>query len=675
MSFPSSPSPQGHAVTANWGIVAHVDAGKTSLTERLLFASGTIDALGSVDAGTSATDSMDIERRRGITVRTNVASFLLDPSDSGGASTQINLIDTPGHADFIAEVERSLSVLDAAVLVVSAVEGVQPQTVVLWRALRRVGLPVAVFVNKIDRQGAETERVIDELRRRLGDRDGVSIVPMTAVDGLGTKTVAVRAHDLADRDVREHLAEHDTDLLDDYVHSHTTSPERLRAAFRAGWAAGKLVPVVVGSAMTGAGIGELMSLMSELPIDRTPRENDPLSALVFKVENDGRGRIVWARVFGGALRVRDRVDHGGVHARVSWLEASAPRNIRHPEAARAGDVVRLRGFTRARIGDWLGVPDPSRQTVRFTAPMLESVVEPVHATDRGAMFAALSTLAEQDPLIALRIDEDRGEVAVSLYGDVQKEVITALLAEQFGIEVTFRPTTTRQIERITGTGAAHEIMGEHTTGYLATLGFIVEAGEIGTGVTVELAVERGSMPPAFFTATREGIETGLAQGRYGWPIPDARITITHTGYAPRQSHAHQKFNKAMSSVSADFRLLAPLLIHRALAQAGTIVCEPVDAFTIDTSTDTADAVVAVTRRHESIVTSLQPEHDRVTITGTIPTRLTRTLAKALPDLTRGEAIIALEHDHYQHVIGQPPTRERTGVDPLDGELWGRANPR
>ncbi len=336
-------------------------------------------------------------------------------------------------------------------------------------------------------------------------------------------------------------------------------------------------------------IRELMSLMGGVPIDRTPRDADPLSALVFKVEDDGRGRIVWARVFGGALRVRDRVDHGPVHARVTGLEVSAPRGIRPPEAARAGDVVRLRGFARARIGDWLGVPDPSRPTVHFAAPMLESVVDPVHATERGAIFSALSTLAEQDPLIALRVDEDRGEVSISLHGDVQKEVITALLTEQFGIEATFRPTTARQIERIIGTGAAHAVMGDPTNGYLATLGFMVRAGEIGAGIKVELAVERGSMPPAFFAATREGVEAGLAQGRYGWPIPDARITITHFGYAPRQSHAHQKFNKAMSSVGADFRLLAPQLIHRALAQAGTIVCEPVDTFTIDTSTDTVDA--------------------------------------------------------------------------------------
>ncbi|NNC11614.1 TetM/TetW/TetO/TetS family tetracycline resistance ribosomal protection protein [Planctomonas sp. JC2975] len=674
MSFVSSPTPRGHAVTANWGIVAHVDAGKTSLTERLLFSSGAIDALGSVDAGTSLTDSMDIERRRGITIRTNVASFLLDRHD-GDAPAQVNLIDTPGHADFIAEVERSLSVLDAAVLVVSAVEGVQPQTVVLWRALTRLRLPVAVFVNKIDRQGADPDRVVRELRRRLADRDGTSVVPFTEVGGLGTKDAAVAELELSRDEVRERLAEHDASLLDDFVNSRTTSRERARAAFRSEWAARDVVPVVFGSAMTGAGIRELMSVMAEFPVGSPHADTDPLSARVFKIENDERGRIVWARVFGGLLRERDRVDDEGVRSLVSWLEVSAPSGVRPPEAARAGDVVRMRGLTRARIGDWLGTTSASRPSVRFAAPTLESVVDPVHTAERGAMFAALSTLAEQDPLIALRVDDDRAEVAVTLFGDVQKEVIAALLDEQFGIAVVFRPTTTRQIERISNIGSAHAIMSEHTTGYLATLGFIVAPGEIGTGLTVELAVERGSMPPAFFSATREGIEAGLAQGRYGWPIPDAHVTITHTGYAPRQSHSHQKFNKGMSSVGADFRLLAPMLIHRALAQAGTIVCEPVDAFTVDTGADAADAVIALLRRNEGIIRSMEPEHDRVALAGTVPARMARTLAVALPDLTRGEAVLALEHDHYRPVTGPPPTRERHGMDPLDSELWERANPR
>jgi ribosomal protection tetracycline resistance protein len=670
----SSPQPQGHAVTANWGIVAHVDAGKTSLTERLLFEAGAIDALGSVDAGTSLTDSMEVERRRGITVRTNVASFLLAGTGEGPC-THVNLIDTPGHADFIAEVERSLSVLDAAVLVVSAVEGVQPQTVVLWRALLRLRLPVVVFVNKIDRLGAEPERVIVELRRRLADRDGAAIVPLTRAESLGTKDATVAPRELTSRPVQERLAEYDAAILADAMNERASTPQHSRAAFRSGWADAAIVPVVAGSAITGAGLPELMHVMADLPERNAEHDDDPLSALVFKIENDARGRLVWARVFRGILHARDRVGVAGVRALVSGLEVSTPRGARAPSSAGAGDVVRLRGLAGARIGDWIGAPLSSRPTVRFAAPTLESVVDPVRPGERVAMFTALSTLAEQDPLIALHVDEDRAEVAVNLFGEVQKEVIATLLAEQFGVEVTFRSTTTRQIERIAGTGSAHAIMREHTTEYLATMGFTVAPGAIGCGLTLDLAVERGSMPASFFAATREGVEAALAQGRFGWPIPDAHITITHSGYAPRQSHMHQKFNKGMSSVASDFRLLAPMLIHRALHEAGTYVCEPISAFTLDTATDTTDAVIAFVRRNEGVVDALQPEHDRVAIFGTIPTRETRTLAQALPDLTRGEAVGAREEGNYRRVGGRPPERQRTGADPLDDVAWQRANPR
>ncbi len=209
------------------------------------------------------------------------------------------------------------------------------------------------------------------------------------------------------------------------------------------------------------------------------------------------------------------------------------------------------------------------------------MVDPVDRAQRGRLFAALHELAEADPLINLRLDEERHEIAVSLYGEVQKEVIAALLAEQFGVAVTFRPTVTVHIERIAGTGAAFAISSEHTTPYLATLGVRVEPAAVGAGVSCDLEVELGSMPPAFFAATWEGVRTGLAQGLSGWEIPDARVVLTHTGYWPRQSAMHQKFNKNVSSVGADFRNLAPVLVHDALRQARTVVCEPVETFQLE----------------------------------------------------------------------------------------------
>ena len=650
--------------TLNLGILAHVDAGKTSLTERLLFEAGAISELGSVDAGTTRTDSMDIERRRGITVRTNVASFAV-------GDVQVNLIDTPGHSDFIAEVERSLAVLDAAVLVVSAVEGVQPQTVVLWRVLRRLAVPCAIFINKIDRQGADPVRVRAEISRRLA-AGSCALLSLTDVLAAGSPGAAVKPVSLTDPAAIDVLTSADDRLLRAAVDGPgITEAMALRSA-RAQVGRGAVVPVAAGSALTGAGVpGLLTTLPRVLPWAR-PATRDA-SGVIYKIEHGDHGTLAHCRMFGGELRVRDRA--GDRRDVITSLERSTPDGWVKERVVRAGDVARIRGITAARTGGWLGEAIPGRVTRQFPAPALESVVEPADPAKRGRLFAALRELADADPLINLRVDEDRAEIAVSLYGEVQKEVIADLLGEQFGVAATFRPTTTVHIERITGTGAAHAIVSEKTTPYLATLGFRVAPAPVGAGLVLDLEVERGSMPPAFFTATWEGVRNGFAQGLSGWAIPDGRVTLTHTGYYPRQSHMHQKFNKNMSSVGADFRNLAPVLIHEALRQAGTVVCEPVETFRLEVPVSALPAVTVTAARLSGLITGTAPAGDAVALAGTLPTRSVQPLLAQLPELTSGEGVFTAEVTHYAPVAGPPPVRARTGPDPLDREEWFRARPR
>jgi ribosomal protection tetracycline resistance protein len=666
--------------TLNLGILAHVDAGKTSLTERLLFEAGAISELGSVDAGTTRTDSMDIERRRGITVRTNVASFAV-------GDVQVNLIDTPGHSDFIAEVERSLAVLDAAVLVVSAVEGVQPQTVVLWRVLRRLAVPCAVFINKIDRHGADPARVLAEISRRLAAGSCALLLPLTDVLAAGSPGAAVRPVPLTDPAVTDVLTRGDDRLLRAAVAGPgITEAMALRSA-RSQVRRGAVVPVAAGSALTGAGVpGLLTTLPRVLPWAR-PATREP-SGVIYKIEHGDHGTLAHCRMFGGELRVRDRA--GDTRDVITSLERSTPRGWVQAAAVRSGDVARIRGISRARTGSWVGEAIPGRVTRQFPAPALESVVEPADRAKRGQLFAALRQLADADPLINLRVDEEHGEIAVSLYGEVQKEVIADLLREQFAVAATFRPTTTLHIERIRGTGAAHAIAAEKTTPYLATLGFRVEPAPVGAGLVWDLEVERGSMPPAFFTATCEGVRNGLAQGLSGWAIPDVRVTLTHAGYYPRQSHMHQKFNKNMSSVGADFRNLAPVLIHEALSKAGTVVCEPVETFLLETPVSALPALTVTMARLSGLITGTSPAgpapagpapagtapaDTAVALVGTLPTRSVQPLLAQLPELTSGEGVLTAEVTHYVPVAGPPPVRARTGPDPLDRAEWFRACPR
>jgi ribosomal protection tetracycline resistance protein len=654
--------------TLNLGILAHVDAGKTSLTERLLFEAGAISELGSVDAGTTRTDSMDIERRRGITVRMNVASFAV-------GEVQVNLIDTPGHSDFIAEVERSLAVLDAAVLVVSAVEGVQPQTVVLWRVLRRLAVPAAVFINKIDRRRADPVRVRAEIDRRLAAGSGARLLPLTDVLAAGSPSAATKLVSLTDPAVTDVLTSGDDRLLRAALGGPgITEVMALRSA-RAQVRRCAVVPVAAGSALTGAGVPDLMATLPRILPWARPATR-ALSGVIYKVEHGAHGTLAHCRLFGGELRVRDRAVPAGARPGViTSLERSTPHGWARASVTRAGDVVRIRGIGSARTGGWVGEAIPGRVTRQFPAPALESVVEPANPAKRGRLFAALKELAEADPLINLRVDEERGEIAVSLYGEVQKEVIADLLGEQFGVAATFRPTTIVHIERIIGTGTSSALMSEKTTPYLATLGLRVEPAPVGSGLICDLEVERGSMPPAFFAATWEGVRGGLAQGLSGWSIPDARVVLTHTGYYPRQSAMHQKFNKNISSVGADFRNLAPVLIHEALRQARTVVCEPVETFHLEIPASTLPAATVTVARLSGLITGTTPAADALALTGTLPARSVQPLLAQLPELTSGEGVFTSELTHYTPAPGSSPVRPRSGPDPLDREEWFRARPR
>jgi ribosomal protection tetracycline resistance protein len=434
--------------TLNLGILAHVDAGKTTLTERLLYAAGVIDEIGSVDAGTTQTDSLALERQRGITIKSAVVSFAI-----GGVT--VNLIDTPGHPDFIAEVERVLSVLDGAVLVISAVEGVQPQTRILMRVLRRLRIPALMFVNKIDRAGAGEERVLRAISARLSP----AVVPMGSASGLGTRAAGVTPWGEADVGARarlaEILAERDEETLAAYVDDELGVPyARLREELAAQTRRALVYPVFFGSAVTGAGVPELMAGLAELLPAGTGDASGPVSGRIFKVERGPGGeRLAYVRMFSGTVRTRDRLRFSGGHeGKVTAIGVFERGTTTIRASVSAGQIAKLRGLDEIQIGDQIGEPGPRVIKPQFAPPTLESVVAARRPAERAALRVALGQLAEQDPLINVR--QSPGELAVSLYGEVQKEVIRATLAGDFGIEVTFRETTTICIERPVGSGQA-----------------------------------------------------------------------------------------------------------------------------------------------------------------------------------------------------------------------------
>ncbi|WP_405810127.1 TetM/TetW/TetO/TetS family tetracycline resistance ribosomal protection protein [Streptomyces sp. NBC_00210] len=647
--------------TLNLGILAHIDAGKTSLTERLLYAAGVIDEIGSVDDGSTQTDSMALERQRGITIKSAVVSFAID-------DMTVNLIDTPGHPDFIAEVERVLSVLDGAVLVISAVEGVQPQTRVLMRTLQRLRIPTLVFVNKIDRRGAQYERVLRSIAEKLTP----AVVPMGSAEGLGSRGACFTPYAAGDGDFASRLvdllADHDDAFMAAFVEDEKAlSYGRLRAELAAKTHQALVHPVFFGSAITGAGVDSLMAGIRELLPAVEGDADGPVSGTVFKVERGPAGeKIAYARMFSGTVRTRDLLrfgedDEGKVTAVSVFDRGSAVRRA----SLTGGRIGRLWGLAGIRIGDVIGTPRASAaQRAHFAPPTLETVVVPCRRADRGALYAALTQLAEQDPLINLRQDEIRQEVAVSLYGEVQKEVIQATLANEFGVDVTFRETTTICIERLVGTGAAVEIIDKDPNPFLATVGLRVEPAPINTGVEFRLGIELGSLPFAFIKAVEETVRQTLRQGIHGWQVPDCTVTLTRSGYWPRQSHAHAVFDKSMSSTAGDFRNLTPLVLMDALRQAGTRVYEPMHRFLLDIPADTFGAVLPVLARLRAVPQAPVMRGSSYLLEGDIPAARVHDLEQQLPTLTSGEGVLECAFDHYQPVQDTIPTRPRTDHNPL-----------
>jgi ribosomal protection tetracycline resistance protein len=643
----------------NLGILAHVDAGKTSLTERLLHTVGVIDEIGSVDDGNTRTDSLALERQRGITIKSAVVSFAID-------DVTVNLIDTPGHPDFIAEVERVLGVLDGAVLVVSAVEGVQAQTRVLMRTLQRLRIPTLIFVNKIDRRGARQEEILEKISERLTP----AIVPMGEVGEPGTRAAYFTPYSAARLRpyLLDPLAEHDEELLAAYVEDGV-SYECLRAALVEQTGRALVHPVFSGSATTGAGVTELIAGIRELLPGVKPDPDGPVSGTVFKVERGPAGeKIAYARMFSGTVRTRDRLAlRDGEEGKVTAISVFDQGSDVREGCVTAGRIGKLWGLGAIRIGDALGEPRPSPGGEHhFAPPTLETVVSPSRRADRSALHLALTQLAEQDPLINLRHDDLRGEISVSLYGEVQKEVLQATLADEFGIDVLFRETTPLCVERPMGTGASVGFNKKDPNPFLATVGLRVEPAPTGSGVEFRLEVELGSMPYAFFKAVEDTVKETLAQGVHGWQVTDCTVTMTHSGYSPRQSHAHQGFDKSMSSTGADFRGLTPLVLMDALRAAGSQVYEPMHHFRLEAPADTLAAVLPVLARQRAVPRTTRMHGSSCVLEGVLPVVRAHELGQQLPGLTRGEGELECAFDHYAPVAyGAIPDRPRTDLNPLD----------
>ncbi|WP_416530326.1 tetracycline resistance ribosomal protection protein Otr(A) [Streptomyces coelicoflavus] len=606
--------------TLNIGILAHVDAGKTSLTERLLFDHGAVDRLGSVDAGDTVTDDGGIERRRGITIRSAVACFTV-------GDTRVNLIDTPGHSDFVAEVERALEVLDGAVLLLSAVEGVQARTRVLMRTLRRLRLPTLVFVNKIDRAGARTDNLLDDVRRLLTPH----VAPLTEVAGAGTAHARVTRRP-PDGRTAEALAEVDPDVLAALVDGPEPTARDLAAALCARTADGSFHPLFHGSALGGQGVAELVEgLVTLVPAAPGGTAAGPLEprGTVFAVRPGPAGeRRAYLRLYAGEVRPRRRLtflrrEADGrtteVSGRVTRLDV-----VGGDATLTAGNIAALTVPGGLRVGDRLG--EPADRAPRFAPPTLRTLVRARRPEQAAALRSALLALADRDPLLHAR-PAASGATALLLYGEVQMEVLAATLAEEFSIEAEFAPGRVRLLERPAGTGeAAQEMPWLDHTRYWATIGLRVEPGPYGSGGVFGYETELGALPRAFHQAVEETVHAALASGLTGAAVTDCRVTLIRSGF------------DSVLSTAADFRELTPIVLRRALARAGTVLYEPYLAFEAEVPPDALAAVTGLLASLGADVSGTAGGDPAWFVTGELPARRAREAELRLPGITRGEAV-------------------------------------
>lgn len=498
---------------------------------------------------------------------------------------------------------------------------------------------------------------------------------MGTVTGLGTPGANFSAYGTDDPALTERLvellAEGNERLLTAYVDDESAvSGALLRAELTAQLGQGRVYPVFFGSAVTGAGVAALTAGITALLPTARGDADGPASGSVFKVERGRAGeKIAFVRMFSGAVRTRDRLRLRDADAKVTAISVVDGGEAVARDVVSAGEIGKLWGLGAVRIGDSIGDRELTGDRADlFPKPTLETVVVPVPPADRGALKTALSQLAEQDPLINLRQDDLGRKLSVSLYGEVQKEVIQATLANEYGIDATFRETTTIYLERPVGVGTGLEILRRAPNPFLATVGLRVEPGTPGSGIEFRLDLDAVESIPMYvfrqvdeFRATMtETVNHILEQGLHGWAVTDCVVTMTDCGY------------HSPGTSAADFRKLTPLVLMSALRQAGTVVCEPIHRFRIDAPADTLGGLLAAAAQLGATPEDQSAGDSTCILSGFIPAVRVRELGERLPGLTHGEGTLESELHHHQPISGRPPTRPRSDHNPLDRKeylLW------
>lgn len=607
------------------GVTAHVDAGKTTLCEQMLCRSGVIRACGRVDHGDAFMDDDPMERARGITVFTEQAA--LEWHTESGEPLFVTLMDTPGHVDFSGEMERALSVLDAALLVVSCVEGVQSHTVTLFKLLRKKRIPTLIFLNKTDREGADAARVTAQMQRLLsGD-----CVLMTGADADALK---------------EELAARDEALLEAHFSDCAKREDYLDGARRA-FLKGALFPVLAGSALTGTGVDELMRAIAALcKTDWASRESLPFTGQVYRVRRVGGVRYAYIKATAGILRVRNEVNTARGTQKVSALMLPQGGKLTTLGELSAGRTAAVAGLD-VRPGERIGA-ELTKDSAELV-PLMSVRVEPVPPLELTALLAHLRELEEEDPLLAVTPEE--GGVSVGVMGAVQIEILETLLKTRFGDEVRVLPPHVLYQETIDAPviGIGHYEPLRH----YAEVWLSLEPGERGSGITFSADCPPNTLDLNWqrliethvFERTHPGVLTGS-------PLTDVRIRLI-------AGHAHLKHTEG-----GDFREATCRAIRNALMQADNVLLEPVVRFELAMPLDALSRVTGELLRIGAQLDAPETEEDEVTLTGSCTAVMFWDYPTKFAASTRGHGRLMSGFWRYEPCRNQEEIVKKSGYDPL-----------
>jgi len=669
--------------TRNIGIMAHIDAGKTTTTERILYYTGVNYKIGEVHDGAATMDWMELEQERGITITSAATScFWRDH--------RINIIDTPGHVDFTVEVERSLRVLDGAVAVFDGVAGVEPQTETVWRQADRYSVPRLCFINKMDRTGADFYYVLGTIRERLGCKTAVVQLPIGAesefagvVDLLGMKALVWTSEDLgaswdvvdipADmvdeaeefrHELIDVLSEFDENILEKYIGEEEITAEDLRSALRTGTIAGHCVPILTGSAFKNKGVQPLLDAVIDYlpsPLDLPPVEgvhprsgdtvvrkaddDEPFAALAFKIMTDQHvGKLIYFRVYSGALDKGSAVlnTRTGNKERIGRILEMHANNREDRDEVRTGDIVAGIGLKNTRTGDTLCSPDHPivLEQLEFPEPVIHVAVEPRSKADQDKMSKALGALAEEDPTFSVRSDEETGQTIIGGMGELHLEVLVDRMLREFRVDANVGRPQVAYRETITKTVANLRYTHKKQTGGSGQFAEIVATLEPHTDPDetyhFEDNVRGGRIPKEYIPAVNQGIQAAMTNGVLaGYQVLGIKVSLN-------DGKSHDVDSSEMA-----FKIAAQAWFRDAIVKAGPVLLEPVMAVEVVTPENYMGDVVGDLNSRRGRVGQMEARGSNQVITATVPLSEMFGYATDLRSRTQGRATYTMQFDSYQ----------------------------